>query len=163
MPVAPDLVQTLADFTDATLMLPKLQGRTMPEVMCELSQALHQQDASVPDILYPSLKALTRELLTSRALDAGSAFPEVRLAEVIHPRFALGRADVPLAWRAVIFPPLEFVFLILQPARPNATCKKLVTGLKRVGTNAQSLARLREARDAHEMLAVLRAEPLPTA
>jgi mannitol/fructose-specific phosphotransferase system IIA component (Ntr-type) len=158
MQLALNPVQTPADFTSATLMLPSFRGRSMSEVMCELVQALHQEDASMSGLLLPALKALNRELLTSTALDAGAIFPEVRLLGGTLTRFAVGRAVTPLHWRAANFPPLEIIFLIVQPARTEATGKMLATQLKRFGTNKQCVARLREARNANEMLAVLRTD-----
>ena len=153
-------VRTLADFTSSALILPELRGRSMVEAMGELSQLLRQEDGSMSNLLHPAVKALNRELLTSTALDAGATFPEVRLPDAIRPRFAVGRAIASLLWRAANFPPLEVIFLVVQPASVDATGKALTAQLKRFGTDKQRVARLREACDAREMLEVLRTERL---
>jgi hypothetical protein len=75
MPVASRPMLTLGDFTNAALMLPRLRGCSMGEVIHELGQALHQENGSLPDIVYPGLNALNCELLTSLVLDLGAAFP----------------------------------------------------------------------------------------
>lgn len=160
MQLAPNPTLTLADFTSAALMLPKLRGRSMSNVMRELGQALHHEDASVSDILYPGLKALYSELLTSTVLDLGAAFPHVSVATLSRSRFALGRAGEPLSWRAPAFRPIDLVFLILDPLKADVESRQLVNTLQNLGKNRSRLDDLRSATTAEEMLVVLAQVPL---
>jgi len=162
MQLAPNPTRTLADFTSAALMLPKLLGRSMSEVMRELSQSLHQENGSKPDIQYPALKALNCELLTSTMLDLGAAFPHVSMASLSQSRFALGRSGEPLPWRAPALRPLDLVFLILEPVKADVESRQLVSTLHNLGKSCSRLDDLRHAATAEEMLAVLAQIPLVT-
>jgi mannitol/fructose-specific phosphotransferase system IIA component (Ntr-type) len=160
MQLAPNPIRTLADSTSAALMLPKFQGRSMPDVMRELSQALHQENDSMPDTLYPALKALNCELLTSTMLNLGAAFPHVSTASLCRPRFALGRSGEPLSWRAPAFRPTDLVFLILDSSPADVESRQLVSTLQLLGNYHLRLDALRQAATAEEMLAVLTQVPL---
>jgi mannitol/fructose-specific phosphotransferase system IIA component (Ntr-type) len=144
-------------------MLPKLRGRSMSNVMRELGQVLHQEDASVSDILYPGLKALYSELLTSTVLDLGAAFPQVRVATLSRSRFALGRASEPLSWRSPAFRPIDLVFLILDPLKADVESRQLVSTLQNLGKNHSRLDDLRRASTAEKMVGVLVQVPLVAA
>ena len=160
MQLAPNPTRTLADFSSDALMLPKFQGRSMPEVMRELSQALQQENGSMPDMHHPALKALNCELLTSLMLDMGATFPQVSVTSLSRSRFALGRSGEPLAWRAPAFRPIDLVFLMLDPLKANLESRQLVSTLHNLGTSRLRLDELRRATTAEEMLAVLAQVPL---
>lgn len=156
-------LRTLADYTKPGLIIAQLTTRTTASVMQELTHALHREDSSLPDQLASSAAALIRELLTSRALDAGAAFPQVRVAALSRLRFALGRSSEPLPWRAFGFPPTELVFLILEPSKTDPEFEQLVTTLHGLGNDRVRLDGLRRAQSAEEMLAVLAQTPLVAA
>ncbi len=162
MQLAPNPTLTLADFTSATLMLPKLQGWSMSEVMRELSQALHQENGSMPDLFKPGLKALNRELLTSMALDFGAVLPQVPLPGLHRPFFALGRTAKPLPWRASFYPPIELVFLVVEPAKNDLQSRQLGEALAHLAKDRLRLGDLRRARNVETMLAVLEAVRIRT-
>lgn len=163
MQLAPNPTRTLADFTSAALMLPKLRGRSMAEVINELSQALHQENGSIPDVLYPGLNALNCELLTSLVLDLGAAFPHVSVATLSRSRFALGRAGELFSWRAPAFRQIDLVFLILDPVKADVESRQLVSTLHNLGKNRSRLDNLRSATTAEEMRVVLAQVPLVAA
>jgi len=160
MQLAPNPTGALADFTSAALMLLKLRGSSMGEVMSELTKALHQENGSIPDIFYPGLNALNCELLTSLVLDLGAAFPCVSVATLSRSRFALGRAGELFSWRAPAFRPIDLVFLILDPLKADVESRQLVSTLHNLGKNRSRLEDLRRATTVEEMLAVLAQVPL---
>jgi len=160
MQLAPNPTRTLADFTSAALLLPQLQGRLMSEVMRELSQALHLENGSMPDINHLALKALNYELLTSTMLNSGAAIPHVSMASLGRPRFALGRSGEPFTWRAPAFRPTDLVFLILDSSNPDVESRQLVCTLHNLGKNHVRLDDLRRAATANDMLVVLAQTPL---
>jgi mannitol/fructose-specific phosphotransferase system IIA component (Ntr-type) len=154
---------TLADYTKPELIIPQLTTRTTTSVMQELTTVLHREDGSAPDQRSSSTTALIRELLTGMALDFGAAFPHVRGAALSRPRFALGRSSEPLLWRASGFLPTELVFLILEPAKPDAEYGQLVRTLHSLGRDRLHLDGLRRATNVEEILAVLAQIPLVAA
>jgi mannitol/fructose-specific phosphotransferase system IIA component (Ntr-type) len=151
---------SLADYTSPPLIVPRLQGKTMPAVMKELTQALHQADGFMPKAPFDSLQALVRELLTGLAMDFGACFPSVRVPGLQRPRFALGRTAQPFAWRAKTFPPIEFVFLVVAPTPSTGESKRLAETLSRLGTDRLRLTQLGATQSAQEMHAVLALCPL---
>ena len=151
---------TLADYTKPEFIIPQLTTRTTTSVMQELTTALRREDGSVPDQLSSSTAALIRELLTSTALDFGAVFPQVRVAALSRPRFALGRAGEPLPWLAPAFRPIDLVFLILDPLKAEVGSRQLVSTLQNLGKNCLRLDDLRRAATTEEMLAVLAQIPL---
>jgi mannitol/fructose-specific phosphotransferase system IIA component (Ntr-type) len=153
---------TLADYTKPELIIPQLTTRATNSVMEELTEALHCQDGSVPHphLFSSSLAALNLELLTSTVLNLGAAFPEVRVAALSRPRFALGRSSEPLPWLAPAFQPVDLVFLTLEPLQANVEVGRLVGTLQDLGRNRLRLDDLRRAATAEEMLVVLAQIPL---
>jgi hypothetical protein len=70
MQLAPNPTQTLADFTSANLILPKLYERTTTGVINELNQRL-QMHEGLPEHLFATTAAINHELLTGMKLDGG--------------------------------------------------------------------------------------------
>lgn len=159
MLLTPNPTRTLGDFTGVNLMLPKLQGRSMPDVMRELSQPLQQENSSLPDIHHPALQALNCELLTSLLLDLGATCPHLSVAPLAQSRFALGRANAALPWRAPVLPPIDLVFLILEPLPTDLESWQLINTLQSLGKNRLRLDDVRRAATSDEMLAVLAGIP----
>ena len=158
--IPPTTTRTLADYTSAALIIPQLHSRATATVMQELNDVLHRVEAIVPGHLFSSLAALNRELLTSMSLDFGAAFPQVRVPGLQRPRFAVGRAIEPLPWRASFYPPIELVFLVVEPSKSDLEYKQLIAALHRLAGDRLRLDQLRRARAAEEMLAVLAQWPL---
>jgi mannitol/fructose-specific phosphotransferase system IIA component (Ntr-type) len=159
MHVTPHTAGTLADFTSLALIIPALQGRTNRAVVQELADALHRVEGATGH-LFASLTALNYKLLTGISLDGGAACPQVKLAGVDHPRFALGRSTEPLHWRASFYPPIEFVFLVIKPVKDGDDSKQLFIALTALKGNAAQLNQLRAATAAEDLLAVLTQCPL---
>jgi mannitol/fructose-specific phosphotransferase system IIA component (Ntr-type) len=152
--------RTLADYTSTALIVPQLHSRATAAVMQELNDVLHRVEAIVSDHLFPGLAALNRELLTSMDLDFGAAFPQLLVPSLQRPRFVVGRATEPLPWRASFYPPIEFVFLVVEPSRTDLEYKQLMAALHRLGNDRLRLDDLRRAHSGEEMLAVLAQCPI---
>src|SRR5581483_2331135 len=118
---------TLADFTNAEMVIPDLRGQDAAAVIQELSQAMHSENR-VPDLLPFYQTALNREFLVSTETEAGMAFPHARLAGLKELSFGLGRSSKHLSWgnapRAV-----RLVFLIAVPATDATQYLPLISGL----------------------------------
>ncbi len=159
-PVPSELPQiSLADYTKPALIIPQLQGHSMTAVMQELTRVLYTQEG-MPDQLAASLESLNCELLTSLSLDFGAVIPHVSVWGWRSPRFALGRAPAQLPWRAGWLPPVDMVFLVVEPSQNQEECKHLRVALTGLGKDRLRLDMLRGARNAEEMWAALKAIPV---
>ena len=150
---------TLADFTRPALVVPELRERDTAGIISELSHVL-QQEGCVPDVLPFYHSALNQELLTNSALACGLAFPHARLSGVKQVQFAFGRAPQPIVWGAKGSWTVQLVFLLAVPATDSATYLQLLASLARLGQLNGSLDRLRNAKNAAEVLHVLQKIPL---
>jgi len=159
-PTLPALARSLADYTSTALIIPRLQGEAMPDIMNQLCQVLHQTDGLRQEVLFDSLKALNRELLTGMALDFGACFPTVHVQGLQRPCFALGRTAGPLAWRARFCPPIEFVFLAVAPDPSTKESQQLAATLRWLGRDCLYLNELGGSRTAEQMHAALARFPI---
>lgn len=145
---------TLADYTRASLIVPRLRERDTAGIISELSQAL-QREGCVGDMLPFYHVALNQELLANSALECGLAFPHARLSGIKQLQFAFGRAPQPVIWGAKGCSPVQFVFLLAVPATDAAGYLHLLASLARLGQQAGLLADLRTAESPEAVLAVL--------
>jgi mannitol/fructose-specific phosphotransferase system IIA component (Ntr-type) len=143
---------TLADFTRAGLIIPRLVSRDATSVIHELSLAL-QRDGCVPDWLPFYHEALNREFLLSTDMEEGMAFPHARLPGLRELAFAFGRSDVPFAWGPGTARPIRMVFLLAVPANGADDYLSLISGLTRLSTNLAALEAIRYAAEPEEILA----------
>jgi mannitol/fructose-specific phosphotransferase system IIA component (Ntr-type) len=154
MQLATNPIRTLADFTSANLILPKLYERTTTGVINELNQRL-QMHEGLPEHLFATTAAINHELLASMKLDGGMVLAQVRSATLPHTRFALGRAAETLRWRGSRLPPISFVALIVKPSAKLGEYERVVEVLNALAQHAEALKLMREATSAEEMLAIL--------
>ena len=150
-PVAPS---TLADYTRAGLIMPRLRERDTAGIIGELSQAL-QREGCVADMLPFYHVALNQELLANSALECGLALPHARLGGVKQLQFAFGRAPQPVRWAGKGSSPVQFIFLLAVPPTDAAAYLHLLGSLARLGQQAGLLARLRTAETPDAILSVL--------
>jgi mannitol/fructose-specific phosphotransferase system IIA component (Ntr-type) len=146
---------SLADFTEAALILPELKGQDSAVVIQELSQAL-QRTSRVPDLLPFYLAVLNREFLISTALDYGMALPHARLTGLKELCFAVGRTPKEIHWGSKEAPTVRLIFLLAVPSTEAAEYLLLMAGLSRLGKDREALRGMLEAESAEEMLSVLR-------
>jgi len=146
---------SLADYTHANLIVPRLRDREAAGVIKELGQVLHREGC-IRELLPFYNEALNREFLVNTATETGLAFPHARLSGISRLVFALGRSPKPLAWGAGGGPPVSFVFLVAVPAQDAPGYLQLLSAMIRLGTNPSLLHELREASSAQEMLEVLK-------
>ena len=146
---------TLADFTKAGLIIPRLVSRDATSVIHELSLAL-QREGCVPDLLPFYHEALNREFLLSTDMEEGMAFPHARLSGLRELAFAFGRSDAPFAWGTGNTRPIRLVFLLAVPANGADDYLSLVSGLTRLSTNLAALEAIHCAADREGILTAFR-------
>jgi mannitol/fructose-specific phosphotransferase system IIA component (Ntr-type) len=152
--VSPGDTATLADFTSASLIIPRLRGQDVATVIQELGQALRREQR-VPDLLPFYHAALNREFLLSTDTESGMAFPHARLPGLKELSFAVGRSNRPLGWNAPALTPVRLIFLIAVPATDSAQYLLLTSGLARLARDSRLVESLQTAPDAGQILAVL--------
>jgi len=132
--------RSLADYTRADLLRLRLEGRTVRAVTEELLGALRQE--ACPAAVRPAaLKALNLELLTGR-VGASAVTASVHSPGETHPRFVLGRAPEPLAWRASTLTPIEFVVVLIESAPGSTEGRQVLAALARLNQDRACLAEL---------------------
>lgn len=146
---------SLADYTQAGLIVPRLRERDTAGIISELSQAL-QREGCVPDLLQFYHSALNQELLANSAVDCGLAFPHVRLSGVKRLQFAFGRTARPVVWGVNRSCLVQLVFLLAVPATDAAGYLHLLASLARLGQQLDILDQLRRAENSEGILTVLR-------
>ncbi|MBN2505163.1 MAG: PTS sugar transporter subunit IIA [Verrucomicrobia bacterium] len=146
---------SLADFTDASLIVPCLRERDMAGAIKELVELLHA-GGWISDILPFYHAAMTREFLSSTAMECGLAFPHARTSGSDRLRFAFGRSRQPFAWGSPGNPRVQFVFVVAAPSRDSPCYLRLLSGLGHLGKTESLLGHLGEADTADRVLAALR-------
>jgi mannitol/fructose-specific phosphotransferase system IIA component (Ntr-type) len=145
---------TLADFTRAGLIIPKLVSRDATSAIHELSLVL-QREGFVSDWLPFYHEALNREFLLSTDMEAGMAFPHARLSGLRELAFAFGRSNAPFSWGPGMTHPVRMVFLLAVTADAE-NYLPLVSGLARLSGNSLLLDTIRNAAGGEEILTVFR-------
>jgi len=158
---APGSALTLADFTSPGLIVPYLRGQDAVAVIYELSQALQREDR-VPDLLPFYHAALNGEFLVSSDLEAGMAFPHVRLPGLKELSFALGRSAEPLRWSVRPERSVRLVSLLAVPATDATQYLLLISGLARMAREERLVEKLHAAQDTFQIVEVLKQVQLRT-
>jgi len=159
--VLPPPAMTLADFTSPGLIIPRLRGQDAASVLQELSQVL-QREKRIPDLLPFYHAALNREFMVSTNMEAGMAFPHARLPALKEISFAFGRSDQPLVWGAKASSLVRMVFLMAVPATDSTQYLLLVSGLARLAKESRLVEKLHAARDAFQIVEILKQVELRT-
>jgi mannitol/fructose-specific phosphotransferase system IIA component (Ntr-type) len=153
-------MNTLADYTAPSLMLPFLRSRDATSVTAELCSTLERQ-GRVSDLLPFYHGVISHEALSSTVISPGWALPHARVAGIPQLSFVLGRAAEPLTWFGG--EPVTMVFLFAVPESEAATYLKLLAALARLSGDHLRLERMADAHDSQTMFNVLREAHLPKA
>ena len=151
-------MNTVADYTDPSLLQPLLRCRDAAAVAAELCSTLHRL-GRVNDLLPFYHAVISHEAVSSTVISPGWALPHARIADLPALSFALGRTAEPLAW--FDGQPVNTIFLFAVPESDAAAYLRLIAGLARLGQDRWRLSRLVEAPDSQAMFEVLREIRLP--
>jgi nitrogen PTS system EIIA component len=152
---AVDLAESLADYTDPALIIPRLRERDSPGIIKELSLVL-RATGCVPDVLTFYNAVLNHEFLVNSVTDSGIALPHARLSRVVRPRFAFGRSVEPVVWGRKGSKPVQFIFLFAVPATDAAGFLQVLAALAKLGQQTQILDTLRAQDSALEIFELLK-------
>jgi|WetSurMetagenome_2_1015567.scaffolds.fasta_scaffold608280_2 mannitol/fructose-specific phosphotransferase system IIA component (Ntr-type) len=145
---------TLADFTQASLIVPALREREPVGVIQELSWLL-QGALAVEDMLPFYNAALNREFLESTATDFGFAFPHARIAGTDKLLFAMGRSADGFSWGARGAPTVQLVFLLAIPSTMASNYLKVLAAFAKLGEQGHIRRQLLEAADTEHIIKLL--------
>jgi len=151
-------MNSVADYTDPSLIVPLLRSRDAAAVTAELCSTLQRQ-GRINDLLPFHHAVITHESVSGTVISPGWALPHARLAGIAGLTFALGRTAEPLAWFGG--EPVCMVFLFAVPESEAMAYLSLIAGLARLGQDRLRLERLGDAPDSLTMFEVLREIPLP--
>jgi PTS system nitrogen regulatory IIA component len=98
---------------------------------------------------------LQRERLGSTGLGQGIAIPHCKLPELKHIVCMFARLAEPIDFEAMDGAPVDLVFLLLAPEAAGADHLKALARISRLLRDSQAVEKLRAARDAGALYAVL--------
>jgi mannitol/fructose-specific phosphotransferase system IIA component (Ntr-type) len=151
-------MNTIADYTEPSLMVPLLRSRDAAAVTAELCSTLERQ-GRVSDLLPFYHAVISHEALSSTVISPGWALPHARIPGISRLSFVLGRTAEPLAWFGG--EPVSMIFLFAVSARNAAAYQSVISGLANLGQDHLRLERLVDASDSQTMFEVLREISLP--
>lgn len=155
-------VLTLAHYTSAELIEPRLRSRATPAVLAELCSRL-ERCGRVEDPLAFYNAVVSHERLGSSAVKPGWALPHARIQTVRPLCFALGRSGAPLDWLESGQAQVRLVFLFAVPRAEPASYLSLLGALARLSCDSARAEALLQAPDPQAMYEVLEEVPVGAA
>jgi mannitol/fructose-specific phosphotransferase system IIA component (Ntr-type) len=152
-------VNTLAEYTTCSLLLPDCGSTSAAEVIEELTAALDRAERLSNRSAF--LQAvMAREQLSPTSLPIGWATPHARLGSLPMLSFALARTSHPFRWFGGSEAPMRLVWLFAVPEMETRQYLNLIAGIVRLGQDITRTQQLLKAPDALAMYDVLQQIPL---
>lgn len=150
------------DFLDPDSVVPALRARAKKQVLQELSaEAVRHLPALDERQVFETL--LQRERLGSTGIGDGVAIPHGKLARLDRLFGLVARLDRPVDFEALDGQPVDIAFLLLAPEGAGADHLKALAQVARVLREPGMLERVRSARDASALYALLTRTSAPQA
>lgn len=146
----------IAEFLRPEDVLVELDASSKPQLLQQLAARAARATGSDEAILFAALSH--RETLGSTGIGQGIAIPHSSPAGLTKPFALLARLGKPVEFDAIDERPVDLVFLLLTPDNRTSHLKVLST-VSRQLRSAQVLEKLRRAKSAAEIYAVITAEP----
>lgn len=140
---------------------PALRAKGKKQALQELSAAAARLTGLDPRGIFDAL--LQRERLGSTGIGEGIAIPHGKLPGLARLFGFVARFEKPLDFEALDGQPVDLVFLLLAPESAGADHLKALARIARVLREPGMLARIRTARDADALYAVLTETSAPRA
>jgi PTS system nitrogen regulatory IIA component len=152
---------TLADIIEARAVLPNLHAQSKKQLLQELADAAAPILGIDSRVILETLRR--REKLGSTGLGQGIAIPHGKLAALdrVHGLFA--RLAVAVPFDAIDGQPVDLVFLLLAPEHAGADHLKALARISRLMRDGATVAKLRGAKDAAALYAILTEPPVASA
>lgn len=150
------------EFLDPNSVVPALRARAKKQVLQELSaEAVRQLPALDEREVFETL--LQRERLGSTGIGDGVAIPHGKLARLDRLFGLVARMERPVDFEALDGQPVDIAFLLLAPEGAGADHLKALAQVARVLREPGMLERIRAARDASALYALLTRTSAPQA
>lgn len=142
------------EFLDPDSVVPSLRARAKKQVLQELStRAARRLPALDASAVYETL--LQRERLGSTGIGDGVAIPHGKMAGLDRLFGLVARLDRPVDFESLDGRPVDFAFLLLAPEGAGADHLKALAQVARILREPGILDRIRAARDAGALYALL--------
>src|SRR3712207_6412139 len=147
----------LLDFLDPKAVLPALRVSGKKQALQEIASQSARLTGLDGSVVYEAL--LQRERLGSTGIGEGIAIPHGKLPGLDHIFGLMARLDKPIDFEALDGQPVDILFLLLAPEGAGADHLKALARVARVLREPGIVERIRAARDADALYAVLTQTP----
>ena len=152
----------LSEVLTTDLVKMDLRATSRDEAIRELVQLLADRGRIRPQDVDPMVEAvLQREHLGSTAIGRGVAIPHAKAPAARDLMAAFGRSNAGIEFAAIDGEPVHLVFLLASPPDSQRAHLKALAHISRLLTKQDLHARILEAKDAAELLAMINEEESP--
>lgn len=151
----------LLEFLRPEAIAPSLKANGKKQALQELSVQAARVSGLDQNEIFETL--LQRERLGSTGIGDGIAIPHGKLARAKSLFGFVARLDKPIDFEAIDGQPVDLLFLLIAPESAGADHLKALARIARVLRQPGTTERLRTARDADAIYAVLTQTPAPQA
>jgi PTS system nitrogen regulatory IIA component len=143
----------LGDLLSPQGVIPSLKAKSKKQALQELSQRAVEVTGLPARDIFDTL--LQRERLGSTGLGRGIAIPHVKFRSLKAIVFLFARLDEPIEFDSLDGEPVDLIFLLLAPEHASGDHLKALARISRLLREPSSIERLRAAKDAAAIYAVL--------
>jgi PTS system nitrogen regulatory IIA component len=147
----------LSDLLDVPAIMPALKANSKKQLLQMLAERASVISGIPEREVFDTI--LQRERLGSTGVGNGIAIPHGKLAGVKHITGIFARLDTPVDFEALDDQPVDIVFLLLAPEGAGADHLKALSRIARVLRDADTVAKIRGARDAAAIHTLLSQTP----
>lgn len=127
--------------------------QALQEIAARAAELTGRPEREILDVL------MQRERLGSTAIGSGIAIPHGKLPKLDRLFGLFARLDRPIDFESLDGQPVDLIFLLLAPEGAGADHLKALARVARLLREGETVARLRESRDADALYAVLAMPP----
>jgi mannitol/fructose-specific phosphotransferase system IIA component (Ntr-type) len=147
-------VNTLADYTGKSLLVPHCKGRTAEALLVELCSHIHEHAPLIgARTFYDAVMA--RETMSPTSFCPGWALPHARVQSLSGLCFAVGRVARPLTWFGESRPTVQIIFLFAVPEAEAKTYLNVISAVAKLSQSPALVHGLLKPTDALGMFEVL--------
>jgi PTS system fructose-specific IIC component len=152
-------VDTIADYSNASLVIPEAKGLTAEELIAELCEPLEKAER-LNDRAAFAKAVLAREMMSPTVFPPGWALPHARLSELPQLSFGLARTTKPISWTGCPGIGVRLVWLFAVPERETKAYLNLIASIAKLSRDTPRAEQLIRAVDACGMYAILEQVPV---
>lgn len=147
----------LSDLVEVSAVMPALKVNSKKQLLQVLSERAAQLTGLSERLVFETI--LQREKLGSTGVGNGIAIPHGKLSGVKQITGVFARLEQPVDFEALDDQPVDLVFLLLAPEGAGADHLKALSRIARVLRDGDTVAKVRGARDATAIHALLASAP----